>query len=73
MKIAVADNGPGIPENEHEKVFRRLYRLDKSRTTAGSGLGLSLVRAIADLHGGRAELSDNRPGLRADITLPLSS
>lgn len=68
----VSDNGPGIPEEEREKVFRRLYRLDKSRTTAGSGLGLSLVRAIADLHGGRAELGDNKPGLRADIILPLA-
>ncbi|MGV3549604.1 sensor histidine kinase [Rhizobium sp.] len=66
----VADNGPGIPREEREKVFRRLYRLDKSRTTAGSGLGLSLVRAIVDLHGGQARLNDNRPGLRADIVLP---
>jgi len=68
---SVADNGPGIPEDEREKVFRRLYRLDKSRTTSGSGLGLSLVRAISDLHGGHAALSDNSPGVRADITLPL--
>ena len=68
----VADSGPGIPAGERDKVFRRLYRLDKSRTTAGSGLGLSLVRAIADLHGGRVELSDNRPGLRSDVALPLS-
>lgn len=68
----VADTGPGIPAEERDKVFRRLYRLDKSRTTAGSGLGLSLVRAIADLHGGKVELSDNGPGLRSDVTLPLS-
>lgn len=67
----IADNGPGIPEDERDKVFRRLYRLDKSRTTAGSGLGLSLVQAIADLHGGRVELRDNAPGLRADVILPL--
>ena len=68
----VADSGPGIPAEERDKVFRRLYRLDKSRTTAGSGLGLSLVRAIADLHGGKVELSDNGPGLRSDVALPLS-
>jgi signal transduction histidine kinase len=67
----VSDNGPGIPTNEREKVFRRLYRLDKSRTTAGSGLGLSLVRAIADLHGGRATAEDNGPGVRAEVVVPL--
>ncbi len=69
----VADTGTGIPEDEHERVFRRLYRLDKSRTTQGSGLGLSLVRAVADLHEGRVELSDNQPGLRVDVMLPIAS
>ncbi len=59
----VADNGPGIPEFEHENVLRRLYRLDKSRTTSGSGLGLSLAKAIADLHDASLQLSDNAPGL----------
>jgi signal transduction histidine kinase len=68
----IADSGPGIPAEERDKVFRRLYRLDKSRTTAGSGLGLSLVRAIADLHGGKVELGDNQPGLRVDVTLPVN-
>lgn len=68
--VAVSDDGPGIPANEHEKVFRRLYRLDKSRTTNGSGLGLSLVRAIAELHGGVATMEDNAPGLRAVVRLP---
>jgi signal transduction histidine kinase len=67
----VADDGPGIPADERDKVFRRLYRLDKSRTTAGSGLGLSLVRAIADLHGGAAVMGDNMPGLLAEVRLPL--
>ena len=70
---AVSDNGTGIPADERDKVFRRLYRLDKSRTTAGSGLGLSLVRAIADLHGGQITMEDNRPGLRAEIVLPIVS
>ncbi|MBL0373972.1 HAMP domain-containing histidine kinase [Rhizobium sp. KVB221] len=69
---SIADDGPGIPEDERHKVFRRLYRLDKSRTTAGSGLGLSLVHAIVDLHDGQVELADNRPGLKVEVTLPLS-
>jgi signal transduction histidine kinase len=67
----VSDDGPGIPADERDKVFRRLYRLDKSRTTSGSGLGLSLVRAIADLHGGKVAMHDNAPGLRAEVVLPL--
>jgi signal transduction histidine kinase len=70
-RAAVSDDGPGIPANEYEKVFRRLYRLDKSRTTSGSGLGLSLVRAIAELHGGTATMEDNAPGLRAVVRLPV--
>ena len=69
--IVVSDNGPGIPTAEHDKVFRRLYRLEKSRTTDGSGLGLSLVKAVADLHGASIALSDNLPGLRISIVFPL--
>lgn len=65
--LAVIDDGPGIPVEEREKVFRRLYRLDKSRTTGGNGLGLSTVKAIADLHGAAVILSDNGPGLTATI------
>lgn len=61
--LSVADNGPGIPPDEREHVTKRLYRIDKSRTTAGSGLGLALVKAIADLHGARLDLSDAKPGL----------
>ncbi len=68
----VADRGPGIPEGERGKVLRRLYRMEKSRTTPGSGLGLSLVKAVADLHGARLRLEDNEPGLRVSIELPLS-
>jgi signal transduction histidine kinase len=66
----VWDTGPGIPEDEREKVFRRLYRLEKSRTTPGSGLGLSLVLAIAELHGAKVDLQDNGPGLRICVLFP---
>jgi signal transduction histidine kinase len=69
---AVADNGPGIPADEREKVFQRLYRLDHSRSTPGSGLGLSLVRAIADLHGASIALEDARPGLAVVVSFPLA-
>ncbi|MGI9414508.1 MAG: sensor histidine kinase [Hyphomicrobiales bacterium] len=61
--IRIADNGPGISTTERENVFRRFYRLEKSRTTPGNGLGLSLVAAIADLHGAAVSLDDNAPGL----------
>ncbi|WP_202298584.1 HAMP domain-containing sensor histidine kinase [Mesorhizobium sp. 131-2-1] len=66
----IADNGPGIPAEEREKVFQRLYRLDSSRTTPGSGLGLSLVRAIADLHGATIVLEDRKPGLGVVVGFP---
>ncbi|RUM06901.1 sensor histidine kinase [Rhizobium chutanense] len=69
--VAVADTGPGIPAGERDKVFRRLYRLDKSRTTPGSGLGLSLVKAIADLHSAEISMADNHPGLTLSIAFPL--
>jgi signal transduction histidine kinase len=68
----VADNGPGIPAEEREKVFQRLYRLDHSRSTPGSGLGLSLVRAIAELHGASISLDDRRPGLAVVVSFPLA-
>ena len=64
---SVIDNGPGIPAQEREKVFQRLYRMDKSRTTPGSGLGLSLVAAIATLHNAKIRLLDNEPGLKVEI------
>lgn len=65
--LFVADTGPGIPASEREKVLRRLYRREASRTTPGSGLGLALVKAVADLHGASVELSDNHPGLRVTV------
>ncbi|MBN9306003.1 MAG: hypothetical protein BGO82_00770 [Devosia sp. 67-54] len=68
--LTFADNGPGIPPDEYDKVFQRLYRLEKSRTTPGSGLGLSLVRAIADLHGASIVVSDRAPGLVVTVAFP---
>ena len=73
VSILVTDDGPGVPEHEREKVFQRLYRLDKSRSTPGTGLGLSLVKAIADLHSARIELYDMEPGLAVRVVLPLVS
>jgi signal transduction histidine kinase len=69
-RVVIGDDGPGIPIAEHENVFHRLYRLEASRSTAGSGLGLSLVAAIAELHGLKIELGDNRPGLLVNINFP---
>jgi signal transduction histidine kinase len=69
--IAVADQGPGIPLDEREKATDRFYRGESARSTPGSGLGLSLVLAVAHLHGGVLRLEDNRPGLRAVLVLPL--
>jgi signal transduction histidine kinase len=66
----VADTGPGIPPDERAKVFRRFYRLERSRTTPGSGLGLSMVAAIVELHHAAIELVDDKPGLRVVITFP---
>lgn len=62
--ISVSDNGPGIPAADRESVLKRFVRLDSSRRTSGTGLGLSLVSAIVGIHGGRLELLDNSPGLR---------
>lgn len=64
-EVAVADTGPGIPVDLRSKVFQRFFRIDGSRSTPGSGLGLSLVRAVADLHKALIELGDNSPGLSA--------
>jgi signal transduction histidine kinase len=69
IDIAVADRGPGIGEEERAKVTERFYRGDASRGTPGVGLGLSLVAAVARLHGGRLELADNDPGLRAALSI----
>jgi signal transduction histidine kinase len=71
IKVIVSDDGPGIPVAEQDNVFKRFYRLASSSSTPGSGLGLSLVDAIANLHHTRVDLADNDPGLR--VTLSFSS
>jgi signal transduction histidine kinase len=73
-RLEVVDSGPGIPPDRRDAVFDRFVRLEGSRSTPGNGLGLSLVRAVARLHGGTITLSDNgsEPGLRVVLTLPES-
>lgn len=72
VRIEVSDNGPGIPEKDRERVIERFVRLDSSRTEAGSGLGLSLVAAVARLHKGTLRIEDNVPGVRAVMDLPAA-
>ena len=72
VAIEVADNGPGIAAADVPKVTERFFRGDASRGTPGVGLGLSIVDAVARLHGGVLELLDNHPGLRAQMVLPVT-
>ncbi len=69
-EIAVTDNGPGIDDSEKARVVERFYRGDASRGTPGVGLGLSLVQAVAKLHGSTLELSNGNPGLCVVLALP---
>ncbi len=71
--LLVGDHGAGIPAADRERVFDRFVRLEEHRGSAGSGLGLSLVRAIAHRHGGNITLEDNSPGLRVRVRLPHAS
>jgi signal transduction histidine kinase len=70
-EIAVADDGPGIPAHERPHVFKRFYRLERSRRTAGNGLGLSLVAAVARLHGASIDMEDAAPGLKVRLRFPV--
>lgn len=65
--VSIADDGTGIPPDQYEHVFKRFYRLEHSRYTPGNGLGLSLVAAVARLHGVKIELLDNSPGLKVKL------
>jgi len=73
VRLTVADHGPGIPEADRARAVERFVRLEQSRTEPGSGLGLSLAAAVAQLHGGELRLEDNAPGLRVVMDLPRSS
>ncbi len=71
--VSVGDSGPGIPEGERDKVLKRFYRMDRSRSRPGSGLGLAMCAAVARWHGGSLVLADNDPGLRVEIRLPAAA
>lgn len=73
VTASVCDDGPGVPENEREKIFQRFYRLEASRTSPGTGLGLSLVAAVAKLHGAKIEVLNTHPGLRIAVTFIRSN
>jgi signal transduction histidine kinase len=68
--LVVSDSGPGVADADKEKVLERLVRLEQSRTSPGSGLGLSLVKAVAKSHGADLHLRDNNPGLRVELVFP---
>jgi signal transduction histidine kinase len=65
--IIVTDNGPGVPAAERDRLFDRFYRLERSRSTAGNGLGLALVAAVTRLHAAEVSLHDAAPGLEARV------
>jgi signal transduction histidine kinase len=72
VELSVEDDGAGVPPADLPRLFDRFYRTDKSRRAGGSGLGLSIVRQVAELHGGSATVEPVRPkGLRITVTLPF--
>jgi signal transduction histidine kinase len=71
--LSVSDHGPGIAAADRSRVVERFVRLEQSRSEPGSGLGLSLVSAVARLHGGELRFEDNEPGLRAKLLLPRNA
>lgn len=70
VTLTLSDTGPGIPENLRERVFEPMYRADAARTRDGNGLGMALVKAIADRHNATIALSDAKPGLCVSVTFP---
>jgi signal transduction histidine kinase len=70
INLTVADTGPGIPQDERARVLERFVRLEKSRNSPGTGLGLSLVAAVARMHDAKLILGDNNPGLKATVSFP---
>jgi signal transduction histidine kinase len=71
--FVISDNGPGVPRQEHEKLFQRLYRREASRNRPGYGLGLALVMAIGDLHGARIRILDCDRGFSLEVSFPLAA
>jgi signal transduction histidine kinase len=71
--LSVVDDGPGVPDTERERLFDRFHRLEASRSTPGSGLGLSMVAAVAKLHGAEVGLHDAAPGLDVRVTFPAGA
>ncbi len=70
VRLTVEDDGPGVDDVERDQIFRRFYRVDRSRTTPGSGLGLSLAAAVARAHGADIRAEDAAPGLRIIVDFP---
>jgi len=73
IALQVADNGPGIPAADRQRILQPFVRLERDREQVGSGLGLSLVAAVVRLHRGSIELLDNDPGLIVRCRLPKES
>jgi signal transduction histidine kinase len=73
VSLQVVDDGPGVPKSDLARITKRFARLESSRNTAGHGLGLSLVSAVAKLHGGRLILRSTKSGLSATIEIPKSA
>jgi signal transduction histidine kinase len=71
--LSVVDDGPGVPDSERERLFDRFHRLEASRSTPGSGLGLSMVAAVAKLHGAEVSLHNAAPGLDVRVAFPASA
>jgi signal transduction histidine kinase len=68
--IVVTDHGPGIPPSDRDRATERFFRGETARSTPGAGMGLALVQAVAQLHGGNLALEDAEPGLRATLSVP---
>jgi signal transduction histidine kinase len=73
VELDVADDGQGVPESERKRIFQRFYRMEASRTTPGNGLGLSIVAAVAEVHGAQLAAADNHPGLRIAMVFPATA
>jgi signal transduction histidine kinase len=71
--VIVRDHGPGVPPDALPHLFERFYRVDMARTSSGFGIGLALVKAIVELHGGRVRARNAEPGLAIEVELPRSA